>query len=97
MLIRVSSGGELLTHLGDFVRRDVFAIVPRPVETELDSLPDVCQFFTVDSRDVDAAMEYLAKKHAGKEIQVYEMTQSGICPAADMVKKKVSADGTLPV
>lgn len=70
-----------------------------PSEVDLDRGDSVLdyQFFTVAlDADVEPLVAYLADKNPGKEIQVFGLEAISICPAAEMVTKRVTQDGVLP-
>lgn len=54
------------------------------------------EFFIVDDRDLEHVVGHLARSNPGKEIRVYDMVSVSVCPAGEMVTKKVSKDGVLP-
>jgi hypothetical protein len=49
------------------------------------------------ARSLDVAVKILAAENPGKEIRVYTLTQISTCPAGEMVTKKVSKEGVLPL
>lgn len=54
------------------------------------------EIYIVDDRDVERAVQILTSENPGKDVQVWDLIQVSVCPAAEMVTKKVSKDGVLP-
>lgn len=52
--------------------------------------------FFVEEAHLDQMVEHLASVNPGKDIEVYSLEWSGVCPAAPMVRRAVTVDGILP-
>lgn len=85
-------------HLPDFHERlhDLVHIQPER-DIEAYEPHKAGQFFWIDDRDVNTVVRWLCKKNPGCEVKVFNLESVSECPAADMVQKKVTADGVLPV
>ncbi len=83
----------------DRLRRQPY-VIPTPeinVERNVDNARTACLFAPQDETELDVLMEELAKKNPGCEVRLFELIESGVCPPAEMVKKRVTKDGVLPV
>jgi hypothetical protein len=97
-LIRVDRTVNREIHIpdGNWIQfRQIHFINPARVHEE-DVPVDTAEFFAVDEADEKHFVAYLARRHPGREIQVYNLTSVNICPAADMITKQVSKEGILP-
>lgn len=76
----------------------------RAVDREMEFLPTVkvenverdAEVFFVNENRVDDVVRLLSEKNPGVDVEVYDLTWVGHCPAAEFVLKKVTADGILP-
>jgi hypothetical protein len=67
------------------------------VNTETDLPCRSAPFFIIeDDRDEDSVLQYLTRTNPGCEVKIFELTRSGICPAGEMVEKRITKDGELP-
>ena len=101
-LVRVAKTQPIETFLRDAnIRvRHPQAINPREVrDNGLDGEGsyNACEFFEVDEIDVEATVLVLTAQNPGKEVRVYDLIQVSERPAGDMVTKKVTKEGVLPV
>lgn len=79
------------------LRGNVQGISPPEVDYERGDSASEYQFYIVTlDVDVDHVVAHLAEKNPGKEIQVFKLEAISICPAAEMVTKRVTEDGILP-
>ena len=53
-------------------------------------------FFFVEEKELSRIVQLLAAENSGKNVEVYDLTEVSVCPAAPMVTKKVTKDGVLP-
>ena len=85
---------------GDF-RREVRGMIPAQIPGLLEDMPHHYRtrgdVFLVDDRDVQNALEIFSSENPGREVQVYNLEQIAVCPAAPMIVKQVSKDGVLPL
>lgn len=97
VLIRIKRSEET-----DFYAES-FRVAPRAVltdEVDLDTTRNFvkqAEFFMVNDMDVKTALQEFARVNPGCEVQVFTLTQSGICPPGELVLKSVTKDGVLPV
>ncbi len=62
-----------------------------------ESFHDDGEFFEVNEADLPRIVAALARGNPGKDVHIYELTSVSVCPAGDLVVKKVTKDGVLPV
>lgn len=55
------------------------------------------EFFLCPENEVDQMVEFLATTNPGRDVEVYTLESAATCPAAPIVKKKVTPDGILPL
>jgi hypothetical protein len=73
---------------GEFLRTDGLDSGSDHTEAEV--------FFVNDDHDEQILVEHLTGSNPGKDVEVYELASSHVCPAAEMVTKVVSKAGVLP-
>lgn len=83
-------------HFGDgMFHRDVILLGAREVPPGA-QYERLGEFFLIDDRDVDVALEMFARANPGCDVEIYTMEKSGQCPAGDFVARTVTKDGKLP-
>jgi hypothetical protein len=105
-LVRVARSKGIPTSFPNLIyRAHPEAINPREVvdndrdrewgDGQLSALAE-CEFFFIEEEDTDTIVTELARVNPGKEIQVYDLSRVSVCPAGEMVTKKVTKEGVLP-
>lgn len=75
------------------------AIIPqnRELDHERSDFMREGEFYLVEEAELDIQVQQFAEKNPGREVQVWNLEQVAECPAAAMVRKKVTKEGILPV
>lgn len=87
---------NLITPGGEVARQEIEAIIPRKVDVNVSNFQTEGEFFLVHEQALEETITLLAQANPGREVRVYNIESISVCPAAEMVRKKISEHGVLP-